>query len=59
MASSLNAELFILKIRKGHEGEVADLMVRRSEIEGIMIDIKIIMLGSENSGKSTLVCGTF
>jgi GTPase len=42
-------------VRKGFEGDIAELCVRKEEIEGIKIDIKITMLGSEGAGKSTLV----
>jgi len=37
------------------EGFLAEVKVRRNELEGIKIDIKIIMLGSEGAGKSTLL----
>ena len=31
------------------------MKVRRSEIEGLKIDIKITVLGSEGAGKATLI----
>jgi len=55
MARNLNALLNIDKVKKGIEGDIAQVHVRKKEIEGIKVDIKIVMLGSEGSGKSTLV----
>ena len=43
------------KVKKGIEGDITQVYVRRNEIEGIKIDIKITMLGSEGAGKSTLL----
>ena len=34
---------------------MAEVQVRRNEIEGLKVDIKITMLGSEGAGKSTLI----
>jgi GTPase len=45
----------VTKVKKGYEGEIAEVKVRRNEIEGIKIDIKITMLGGEGAGKSTLI----
>jgi elongation factor 1-alpha len=42
-------------VKKGFEGDIAEVYVRKKEIEGIKVDIKITMLGSEGAGKSTLV----
>ena len=39
----------------GIEGFISEVKVRRNELEGIKIDIKITMLGSEGAGKSTLI----
>ena len=55
MARNLNAQLVVNKVKKGLEGHIAQVFVRRNEIEGIKIDIKITMLGSEGAGKSTLL----
>jgi GTPase len=55
MARNLNAQLMVTKVKKGYEGEIAEVKVRRNEIEGIKIDIKITMLGGEGAGKSTLI----
>lgn len=45
----------IRSVKKGFEGDIAEVYVRKKEIEGIKVDIKITMLGSEGAGKSTLV----
>ena len=55
MARNLNASIMIDKVKKGLEGDIAEVNVRKKEIEGIKVDIKITMLGSEGAGKSTLV----
>ncbi len=55
MARNLNAQLMIDKVKAGLEGDIAQVQVKKNEIEGIKIDIKITMLGSEGAGKSTLV----
>lgn len=34
---------------------MAEVLVRRNEIEVINIDIKVTMLGAEGAGKSTLI----
>ena len=55
MARNLNAQLLVTKVKKGLEGFITEVKVRRNELEGIKIDIKITMLGSEGAGKSTLI----
>lgn len=55
MARNLNAQLLVTKVKKGLEGFISEVKVRRNELEGIKIDIKITMLGSEGAGKSTLI----
>ena len=45
----------ITKVKKGLEGFISEVKVRRNELEGIKIDIKITMLGGEGAGKSTLI----
>lgn len=55
IARTLKAELKVDKIFKGTVGDVIEVMVRKNEIDGIKVDIKITMLGGEGAGKSTLV----
>lgn len=55
MARNLNAELMVTNVKQGLEGHLAEVQVRRHEIEGIKIDIKITLLGGEGAGKSTLI----
>jgi GTPase len=55
MASCLKADVVILKMKEGHHGKMAEIMVRRSQKDGIKLDIKMIVLGDVGSGKSTLV----
>jgi elongation factor 1-alpha len=55
MARNVNAQLLITNVKKGHEGYISEIQVKRSELDGIKIDIKITMLGGEGAGKSTLL----
>jgi hypothetical protein len=55
MASNLKADLIILKMRDGYEGKSAEVLVRSNHREGIKLDIKIMLLGDKQSGKSTLI----
>lgn len=55
MARNLNAQLMVTKVKKGIEGEICEVKVRRNEIDGIKLDIKITLLGGEGAGKSTLI----
>ena len=55
MARNLNAQLMVTKVKSGIEGDISEVKVRRNEIEGIKIDIKITLLGGEGAGKSTLI----
>ena len=45
----------VLEVKNGFEGAFAKIQVKRNEIEGLKIDIKITMLGGEGAGKSTLI----
>lgn len=55
MASTLKADVVILKMLDGYEGKMAEILVRSSQKDGIKLDIKIMLLGDKQSGKSTLV----
>lgn len=45
----------VTKVKNGKEGSICEVKVRRNEIDGIKIDIKITLLGGEGAGKSTLI----
>ena len=55
MARNLNAEILVNQVKIGIEGCFAIVHVRRNEIDGVKIDIKITVLGAEGVGKSTLI----
>ena len=55
MASALKADVVIIKMRDGYEGKMAEIFVRSNQKDGIKLDIKIMLLGDKQSGKSTLV----
>lgn len=55
MASNLKADVIVLQMRHGYEGKLAELHVRSNQKDGIKLDIKIMLLGDKQSGKSTLV----
>lgn len=59
MASALKADVVILQMRDGYEGKLAELLVRSNQKDGIKLDIKIMLLGDKQSGKSTLVYNLF
>lgn len=56
MASTLNADVIIPPLHQGNSGKLAQIMVRRNNLkDGIKLDIKIMLLGDNRAGKSTLV----
>ena len=55
MASALKADVVIIRMRDGYEGKMAEILVRSNQKDGIKLDIKIMLLGDKQSGKSTLV----
>ena len=55
MARNINAELMLTQVKIGLEGSYSVVQVRRNEIDGIKIDVKVTMLGDEGAGKSTLI----
>lgn len=52
MAANLKAELIILQLFKGKEGDIAHIKVKK-EFESFTLDLKVYLLGDEDSGKST------
>ena len=42
-------------MRQGLEGDIAEVLVRRNELEKMKVDLKITLLGDHYAGKSTLI----
>ena len=55
MASFLKVDVIIQELKKGIEGKYAEIVVRPNQKKGIKLDIRVIILGDENVGKSTLI----
>lgn len=55
ISSTANAEMRVLRTESGSVGEVAEVMVSKTERESVIMDIRIILLGRGNNGKSTLI----
>lgn len=55
MASRLKADAVLLSMKDGYKGKFAEILVRQNQKEGIKIDIRIVLTGERDSGKSTLV----
>ena len=55
ICSNLNAELKILRIIKGKEGRIAEVMIKKHLPQELRLSLRIIMLGDTNVGKSTLI----
>jgi len=54
MASSLHADVTVLRKRQGLEGVVAEVLVRQNE-RGRAVETRIAAIGNVDSGKSTLL----
>jgi GTPase len=55
MTQRTDAEMSILQYIKGKEGIIAEAMIKEKKIVEEKAEIKIGMIGEENSGKSTLI----
>ena len=55
MTQKIDAEMSILQYTKGKEGLIAEIMIKLKKEVQEKKEIKIGMIGEENSGKSTLV----
>lgn len=55
IANINKADVVVLKMSIGLQGKIAQLMVRQNIIEGVKLDIRILLLGDSGVGKSTLV----
>jgi len=54
MSRDLKAEIKVLRVLQGLEGMYMEVMVTRKEREGVIMDIRVALLGAHASGKSTL-----
>lgn len=55
IAQRLKTDVIILRMTQGIKGKVAELMVRKSNAQGVKLEIKVLMFGDSGCGKSTLV----
>ena len=55
MVWELNLELIVKSIHRGRQGAVSKIKVRRFLIEKVQMELKIMILGTKNSGKTTLI----
>jgi len=55
IASELLADVLIVHFENGSHGKIAHLLVRSTTNDEMTPDIKIMLLGDTQSGKSTLV----
>ena len=51
----MKTDVIILRMTQGIKGKVAELMVRKSNAQGVKLEIKVLMFGDSGCGKSTLV----
>jgi GTPase len=57
IADKLNAKISCFNFSKGKVGTVAEVLIKETScIRSNQLEIKIGLIGQENSGKSTLVC---
>ena len=59
IASSLKVDVALIQMGDGYEGKHAEIGIRSNQKDGIKLDIKIMLLGDKQSGKSTLVNSSF
>lgn len=55
MAMNLKAEIYVLKVRKGEAGQIAEILVRKNQMQGFTLELRVLLLGDFDVGKSTLV----
>lgn len=55
IAESLDASLLLLSKEKREDGYIGELLIRKKERQGVIMDIRVALLGSSGSGKTTLV----
>mmetsp|Transcript_23600 Transcript_23600/g.23346 ORF Transcript_23600/g.23346 Transcript_23600/m.23346 type:complete len:336 (-) Transcript_23600:623-1630(-) len=55
VAESLDASLLLLAKEKKEEGYVGELLIRKKERQGVIMDIRVALLGASGVGKTSLV----
>ena len=55
MASKNNADIINLQVKQGFKGKYAKLRVRKNPFKGHKLDVRAMMLGDKDVGKSTLI----
>ena len=45
----------MLKVRKGEAGQIAEILVRKNQMQGFTLELRVLLLGDFDVGKSTLV----
>lgn len=55
MTTILKTDMIIDRIYHGQQGLIADVVIQRRLLEKQKLDLRIILLGGTNVGKSTLV----
>jgi elongation factor 1-alpha len=55
MAKTINALVELMFVVPGHKGSIVKVKVERAKIDSIIKDIKVILMGQEGVGKSTLL----
>ncbi len=55
MVRELNLEIIVDDVLWGKEGVVAKIKIRRFLIEKVQMELKIMILGTKDSGKTTLI----
>lgn len=55
MAQQLRAECHVLDIWEGKKGKSIQLMIRKNQRDGFKPEVKVVLLGDSESGKSTLL----
>eukprot|EP00762_Andalucia_godoyi_P004198 ANDGO_05548.mRNA.1 GTP-binding protein AGP-1 len=54
MAASLSCKTLVVSIRDGHEGKVAEILVR-NVADDAYVDLKVAVVGNVDAGKSTFI----
>lgn len=45
MATSLKAEIYVLKVRQGEVGQIAEILVRRHQMQGFTLELRVLLVG--------------
>ena len=55
VAQKIKADVIILRVSQGIKGKIAELMIRKTNIQGAQLEIRALLFGASSSGKSTLL----